>query len=94
MKTRPKTISLSDLIRQMSPEEQQRVWEHYQYYSLLFKFREAREQKGWSQEELAKKAKINRSTLSKIESGIQNATLDTLMKLAKALGLELELRLG
>ena len=39
-----------------------------------------------SQEELAKKAKISRTTLSGLESGaIKTTTTDTLLKIAKAL---------
>ena len=63
------------------------------YYDLLIKFRTARKEKGISQEELAEKANINRTTLSKIESGIRNATLETLMRIASALGMDLKLTL-
>lgn len=51
-----------------------------------YKIRECREELGISQEELAKRAKISRTTLSGLESGtIKTTTTDTLLKIAKAL---------
>jgi len=51
-----------------------------------YKIKECREEIGISQEELAKKAKISRTTLSGLESGaIKTTTTDTLLKIAKAL---------
>lgn len=51
-----------------------------------YKIRECREDMGLSQEELAKKAKISRTTLSGLESGaIKTTTTNTLLKIAEAL---------
>lgn len=51
-----------------------------------YKIKECREEIGISQEELAKRAKISRTTLSGLESGtIKITTTDTLLKIAKAL---------
>ena len=51
-----------------------------------YKIRECREEMGISQEELAKRAKISRTTLSGLESGaIKTTTTDTLLKIADAL---------
>ena len=47
---------------------------------------------GMSQADLAKKANVNRTTLSKVETGLRNATVDTLAKLSQALDLKLEIR--
>lgn len=93
MKKRPKTITLKQLVRDLSDEERQAVDAEIQYYDILVAFKKARKSKGISQEELARKANINRTTLSKIESGLRNATIDTLMRLARALDMSLELRL-
>jgi DNA-binding XRE family transcriptional regulator len=94
MNQKPKTISLKDLTKNFTPEQKQIMETELKYFDLLVKFRRAREEKGISQEELAIKANINRTTLSKIESGLRNATLDTLMRLAKALDMNLELCLS
>ncbi len=51
-----------------------------------YKIRECREAAGLSQEELAKKAGISRTTLSGLESGaIKTTTTSTLLKIASAL---------
>lgn len=53
---------------------------------MIFHVKEARKDKGLSQEELANKAGISRVTLSKIESGEDvTVTSETMLSLAKAL---------
>jgi transcriptional regulator with XRE-family HTH domain len=42
----------------------------------------------WSQEKLAVRAKIHNDYLGRLERGIQNASIDSLQKIAKALGVE------
>ena len=49
-----------------------------------------REQKDLSQRQLALQLELDRVTLNKIESGIGNPTLDTLMRIAAGLDVELE----
>ena len=51
--------------------------------------RRLREKRQLSQSELARKAKVGRVTLNRIESGSQDPTLGTLERLAKALGVRL-----
>ncbi len=57
---------------------------------LVLKFgkrvRSVREEQGLSQEELAARAKLHRTYISLIERGRQSATLDTMEKIAGALG--------
>jgi len=62
-----------------------------QDYPLSKNLRKLREQKGLSQDRLAKLADIANNTIIKIERGEnQNPTLDTLKKLAKALVVSVE----
>ena len=49
--------------------------------------RQLREERGWSQEELAERADLNRSYVGEIERGIATPSLVTVSKLA--LGLDL-----
>ncbi len=49
--------------------------------------RQARREHGWSQEELAEHAALDRSYLGEIERGQVTPTLSTLEKLASALGI-------
>jgi len=56
-----------------------------QVYPLSRNLKKLREQKGLSQDQLAKLADIANNTIIKIEQGEnQNPTLDTLKKIAKA----------
>ena len=93
MNQKPRTTTLKEFIKNFTPEQKRIVEEETQYYYLLTTFKEAREEKGLTQEELAKKAKVNRTTLSKIESGLRNATIGTLDRLATALDMKLDVRL-
>lgn len=45
-----------------------------------------RDAKGWSQEELAERAGIRRPTITELENGRGNPTLQTIEAIAKALG--------
>ena len=51
--------------------------------------RELRKAKGWTQERLAEEARINEKEPSHIESGSRNLQLDTIVKIANALGLSI-----
>jgi transcriptional regulator with XRE-family HTH domain len=51
---------------------------------------EQRNLKGWSQEELARRAGIQRTHLSRLETGSKQATLETIERLAIALKLKPE----
>lgn len=53
--------------------------------------REIREKRGLSQEQLADKMNISRSTISKIESGKFNCSIDYLSKFATTLGFDLKI---
>lgn len=48
--------------------------------------REAREEMGWSQEELGFEADLDRTYVSGVERGVRNPTLRTVLLIAKALG--------
>lgn len=48
-----------------------------------------REQRGLTQRDLAKKARVNRVTLARLERAMHPPTLDTLERIARALGVKL-----
>jgi len=61
----------------------------------LKNLKKLRNKKGWSQERLAREAGISYHTLIKIEQDrIRNPKLETLIKLAKALGVSLDKLVG
>ena len=50
--------------------------------------RRLRTAKRWSQEELAFRAKVDRSYISQLETGVYSASVTMLGKLSKALGID------
>ncbi|MDP8215176.1 MAG: helix-turn-helix transcriptional regulator [Candidatus Euphemobacter frigidus] len=50
--------------------------------------KEARLRKEWSQDNLAKRIKVEQRLISQVESGKANITMETLLKIAKVLGIE------
>ncbi len=51
--------------------------------------RELRKLKGFTQKELAKRLAVAETTVNRYESGEQNLTIETLQKIADALGVDL-----
>ncbi len=92
-KARPAVISLKEFASEFDKNQHKQIKKEIEYYDLLHSFKIARESRSITQEELARKSGVNRSTLSKIESGSRNATIDTLMRLAAAMKMRFEVRL-
>jgi transcriptional regulator with XRE-family HTH domain len=53
------------------------------------KIRQARLAKGWTQEELARLSTLDRSYMGSLERGERNPSLDTLVRIARALHVKL-----
>lgn len=54
---------------------------------MPFKIKEARTERGYTQEELARRANVSRATIAGLESGTTVVTTtETLIKIANALG--------
>ena len=86
------TVSLKELDKDFTEEEKRQIRVQAKYYETLMGLRQLRKKRNLTQEKLAKKAKIPRTTVSKIESGNRNVTVETLMNLAHAMGKKLEIR--
>lgn len=54
------------------------------------RLRALREERGWSQEEFADRAGLHRTYVSAVERGVRNPTLSVIERLAKALGMSIE----
>lgn len=87
------TIPLKKISEALTKEERNIVESEKKYYQLVISLKEKRESLGLTQERLAKISNVPRTTITKVESGSRNATLETLMKIAQALGSSVELRL-
>lgn len=93
-KIREKTVGVSELKKGLTAKQRQLVRDEKKYYQMVVALKKARQAQGLTQEELAKRAHLPRTTITKIESGSRNATLQTLMALAGAMGKQLEIRLA
>ena len=60
---------------------------------LLQRFKEMRKEQKITQEELAEAAGMNRTDVSRFESGKYNPSLDLMVRYANAIGCELQIRL-
>lgn len=87
------TSPLSELAKEFSSAERKIIESEKKYYALVMALKEKRKHLGMTQEKLSKLSKIPRTTITKVESGSRNATLETIMRIAEALGSTIELRL-
>ncbi|HEX9722378.1 MAG TPA: helix-turn-helix transcriptional regulator [Candidatus Paceibacterota bacterium] len=74
-----------------SKKEQEEIKERARYLKAAMELRKVRKQLHLSQEELAKKMLVKREFISRIESGRQNVTLDTLYRIAEVTGKQFRL---
>jgi len=85
-------IPLEELNEDLTPEERQFIEMEKKYYYLRLAMRNKRKKLGLTQEKLSKMSKVPRTTITKIESGSRNTTLETLMALAHSMGSTIEIK--
>lgn len=83
-------ISYADIKKKWSLKKRARIGEKTHFIMAAMKVRELREKQKLSQSTLAKKMHVKREFISRVESGGQNITLDTLYRIGEALGKEVE----
>lgn len=82
------------MTKKTTAEEREFIDAEKKYYKLVVALRKERKERGLSQARLAALSHVPRTTITKVESGSRNATLQTLMAMAQALGKNVELRLS
>ncbi|MFH2021993.1 MAG: helix-turn-helix transcriptional regulator [Patescibacteria group bacterium] len=87
------TISVAEFSKDFTDEQKRIVASDIAYYDALQALKKTRKEQGLTQAALAKKAKMPRTTITKVESGSYNPTLSTLMTMAVAMGKRLEITL-
>lgn len=94
-KRKIKTISYEDAFKKdrKDPKYRKLVESKRKYFETLIALRKAREAKGLSQYKLAELAGLPRQTIIRIESGQKNTTIDTLIRMASAIGKRIDMRL-
>lgn len=81
-------IDYDKLFASYPKEYQEEIKKRARFIMARMEIRKLRRTKRLSQEELAKKMNVKREFISRIESGTQNITLETLFKIAQATGKE------
>ncbi|HYD34627.1 MAG TPA: helix-turn-helix transcriptional regulator [Vitreimonas sp.] len=87
-----KTITLEEFAKDFTLEQKQIVELELLYYDILVELRKMRKKLHLTQAEVAKRANLPRTTITKIESGSYNPTLNTLMTIASAFNKKLKIQ--
>jgi len=80
--------------KKRSPEFARTFESGYENFRIGFLLRQAREEMGMTQEEVAKKIKPKKSASSRIENHAEDIRLSTLNRYAAALGRKLQVFIG
>lgn len=81
-------IPHEEVMNSFSKKDRREIKERSKYISAQMEVRKLRIKTGLTQSDLAKKMNVKREFISRIESGNQNITLATLLKIATATGKE------
>jgi HTH-type transcriptional regulator/antitoxin HipB len=82
-----------DKRKKRDPEFEEGFEQGYREFKIGVLLKQAREQAGLSQEELARKVGTQKTAISRIENHAQDIKLSTIQKVARALGKNVEVRL-
>src|SRR3989344_4482163 len=83
-------VAYSDLFASYPEKRQQEILKRARYLKAAMELKKLRKELKISQEELAHKMKVKREFITRIESGEQNITIETLNRVAEATGKEFE----
>lgn len=83
-------IAYDDLFASYLKKRQQEILKRARYLKAAMELKKLRKDLRISQEELARKMKVKREFITRIESGEQNITIETLNRVAEATGKEFE----
>jgi len=83
-------IAYGDLFAGYSKKRQQEILKRARYLKTGMELKKLRNELNISQEELARKMKVKREFITRIESGERNITIETLDRVADATGKEFE----
>ena len=88
-----KAVDFDDLLKKelKNPEFKKRFDEYGRQFEVAYQILQLRKKKKMSQAQLAKKIGTKQSNVARMESGQQNFSMDTLEKIADALGLNLNI---
>ncbi len=85
---RGELITHEEVMKSFSKEARERIEQKSRYLIAAMELRKLRQNAKYSQAKLARKMKVKREFVSRLESGQQNMTLETLYRVGKAMGKE------
>jgi DNA-binding XRE family transcriptional regulator len=85
-------ISHKEVLMSFSPKDRKDIKERAKYFMARAEIYRLRKREKLTQADLAKKMDVKREFISRIESGVQNITLETLIKIATAVGKEFKFK--
>lgn len=84
------TISAKEFFAKFdNPKDRADIEKYRKYYETKMLMYKTRKQLGLTQKQLAEMVKLPRTTITKLESGHRNVTVQTLEKIATAMGKKL-----
>jgi transcriptional regulator with XRE-family HTH domain len=75
-----------EMIQEMDPENQREIEAIRERAAMVAQLVAIREQKGWTQEELARRVGMKQSAIARFEGDSSMPRIDTVFKIARALG--------
>jgi DNA-binding XRE family transcriptional regulator len=85
-------IDFDDYFTKLPKKEQEEIKVRSKFIVASMEIRRLRKSENLTQVQLAKKINVKREYISRIESGEQNVTLETLIKIANAVGKEFKFK--
>src|SRR5260221_5977807 len=85
-------IDFDDYFAKLPKSEQEQIKVRSKFIMASVEIRKLRKKEKLTQIQLAKKINVKREYISRIESGEQNVTLETLIKIATAVGKEFKFK--
>ncbi len=83
-------VDYDNLFSSYSQKRQQEILKRARYLKAAMELKKLRKELNISQVELARKMKVKREFITRIESGEQNITIETLNRVAEATGKEFD----
>ncbi|NCO12557.1 MAG: hypothetical protein AUJ41_00420 [Candidatus Pacebacteria bacterium CG1_02_43_31] len=84
-------VSLKEWGKQFSLSQKKNAKKANNYYVVVEEFKKIRKELGFTQQELADKMGIDRTVITKIETGARNTTLNSLIKFAEGMDKKLKI---
>ena len=81
-------IPHEEVMKGFSKERRERIEQKVRYLRAAMELRRLRRKVKYSQAKLARKMKVKREFISRLESGKQNITIETLYRVGEAMGKE------